>query len=228
MASRRGGHAHAHARKRPLPPVAGPLSPGSSRSALGSSSRKHLRPAVEENRVCLGHVIRRCRSGIGRVAVTSDAAAAAAAGARLRRRRSVRLGGRSLMRSRKVSGRAGRMRAAVWGVEEGRAPRLARPAEGAWPGRLGSPSSTAPGMRLLHGLLRAQGCRAQGCGWDRAGPLTVRLPALASSPRHAAQTLARTGQPASARPQRHVVGAEDQQCDSGRVAGPHHPMQEGL
>lgn len=115
------------------------------------------------------------------------------------------------------------MRAAVWGVEEGRAPRLARPAEGAWPGRLGSPSSTAPGMRLLHGLLRAQGC-----GWDRAGPLTVRLPALASSPRHAAQTLARTGQPASARPQRHVVGAEDQQCDSGRVAGPHHPMQEGL
>lgn len=155
MASRRGGHAHAHARKRPLLPVAGPLSPGSSRSALGSSSRKHLRPAVEENRVCLGHVIRRRRSGIGRVAVTSDVAAAA--GARLRRRRSVRLGGRSLMRSRKVSGRAGRMRAAVWGVEEGRAPRLARPAEGAWPGRLGSPSSTAPGMRLLHGLLRAQG-----------------------------------------------------------------------
>lgn len=70
--------------------------------------------------------------------------------------------GRSLMRSRKVSGRAGRTRAAVLGAEEGRAPRLARPAAVARPGRLGSPSSPAPGVRLLHGLLRARGCRAAG------------------------------------------------------------------
>lgn len=127
-----------------------------------------------------------------------------------------------------MSGRAGSTRAAVWGDEEGRAPRLARPAAAARPGRLGSPSSPAPGMRLLHGLLRARGCRAQGCGWDRAGPLTVRLPALASSPRHAAQTRARTGQPASARPQRHIVGAEDQQCDSGESGWASSPSAEGL
>ncbi|CAO2590176.1 UPF0688 protein C1orf174 homolog [Lemmus lemmus] len=91
MAARRGGPAHA--RKRPLLRVAGPPLPGSRCSALGSRSRKRLGPVVEENRVCLGHVIRRRRSGIGCAVVTSDAAAAAAAaGARLRPLRSVRPG----------------------------------------------------------------------------------------------------------------------------------------
>lgn len=174
-------------------------------------------------------MIWRRRSGIGRTAVTSDATLAALAGARLRRRRSVgsgaltheepegeRPGGQDASRSLGSRGGAGASLDSAGGGCSARPPRI--------------PSSPAPGVRLLHGLLRARGCRTQGWRWDRVGPLTVRLPALASCPGHAAQTRARTGQPASARPLRHVFGAEDQQCDSGEGswASPPPPPAEGL
>ncbi|MEJ1273254.1 hypothetical protein NN561_004115 [Cricetulus griseus] len=88
----------------PVPRVAG-APPGFRRSALGSSSRKRVRPAVGRGGLCLRHVIARRRPAIGRPAVTSDAAEARAESRAVGTlRRSVRPGRRSLMRSRKLTG----------------------------------------------------------------------------------------------------------------------------
>lgn len=145
MAARHGGHLHP--RKRLFSVWRARRPPGFRRSALGSSSRKRIQPAVQKDRLCLEHVTWGRRSVIGLGAVTSDAAAARAEGREIETlRRSVRPG-RSLMRSRKVRGRAPP-------GEPTRGGRLPRPRLAVVPSRgaLVSPSS-APGSgrpRSLH------------------------------------------------------------------------------